>query len=111
MMNMADGTDMATWFIQGGIPPLVLVHSGHGTLSLHERRGFRADPLLQSIMRLERRHLDAVDGRAGFPDLADFFFAHLANPHDPVPLQPATGEIDGTLTQWLVQVTALYEHE
>jgi len=38
-------------------------------------------------MRLELRHLDAVDCRPRIAHLPDFFFAHFAEPQDPVSLQ------------------------
>ena len=50
---------------------LITVTAG---VSPHERRGGLAEPLLEGVMRLEFRHLDAVDGRPRLSLLPDFGF-------------------------------------
>ena len=82
-----------------------------GIPSSHERRGLLAEPLFERRMRLELGHLDAVDGRFRFPDLADFFCRHLADPKQAMPLETCVRERDGPFLERLVQVAAFNEHQ
>src|SRR6266567_4194890 len=71
-----------------------------------ERRSVLFHPFLEFGLRLELRHLDAVDGWAGFLYGSDFVFAHLPNPKDAMPLQAAASEVDRTVVDRPVEVAA-----
>jgi hypothetical protein len=77
----------------------------------NERRGVFAEPFLLGGLRLKLSHLDAVDGRAVVSDLLDVGFRHFANPYDPVALEAAGGQVNGSVIQRFVEVAPPDQHE
>src|SRR5271155_3733075 len=78
----------------------------HLLFSSQKRRGFLAEPFLESGLRLEFTNLDTVNRRACLADLPNFFLPHLPHPYDPMSWQAGSCQFGGANAQRLVEIAS-----